>query len=73
MQILAQNAGVSTAVLLFTKGGTTEKIWFYDMEHDGYSLDDKRQRVPDAVGGTHGRVPRGKRAFDPSEWRNRPA
>lgn len=40
-------AGVSTAVLLFTKGGTTEKIWFYDMEHDGFSLDDKRQRVPE--------------------------
>ena len=40
-------AGVSTAVLLFTKGGATEKIWFYDMEHDGFSLDDKRQRVPD--------------------------
>src|SRR5438093_2533428 len=38
-------AGVSTAVLLFTKGATTEKIWFYDMEHDGFSLDDKRQRV----------------------------
>src|SRR5579862_1122083 len=38
-------AGVSTAVLLFTKGGTTEKIWFYDMDHDGYSLDDKRQKV----------------------------
>jgi type I restriction enzyme M protein len=38
-------AGVSTAVLVFTKGGTTEKIWFYDMEHDGFSLDDKRQRV----------------------------
>jgi len=38
-------AGVSTAVLLFTKGGTTEKIWFYDMEHDGYSLDDKSQKV----------------------------
>jgi type I restriction enzyme M protein len=38
-------AGVSTAVLRFTKGGTTEKIWFYDMEHDGYSLDDKRQKV----------------------------
>ena len=38
-------AGVSTAVLRFTKGGTTEKIWFYDMEHDGFSLDDKRQRV----------------------------
>lgn len=38
-------AGVSTAILLFTKGGSTEKIWFYDMEHDGYSLDDKRQKV----------------------------
>jgi type I restriction enzyme M protein len=38
-------AGVSTAVLFFTKGGTTDKIWFYDMEHDGFSLDDKRQRV----------------------------
>ncbi|HXG88453.1 MAG TPA: class I SAM-dependent DNA methyltransferase [Vicinamibacterales bacterium] len=38
-------AGVSTAVLLFTKGGRTENIWFYDMEHDGYSLDDKRQNV----------------------------
>src|SRR6204780_918240 len=38
-------AGVSTAILLFTKGGATDKIWFYDMEHDGFSLDDKRQRV----------------------------
>ncbi len=38
-------AGVSTNVLIFTKGGTTDRIWFYDMEHDGFSLDDKRQRV----------------------------
>lgn len=38
-------AGVSTAVLLFSKGGRTGRIWFYDMEHDGYSLDDKRQKV----------------------------
>ena len=38
-------AGVSTAVLVFTKGSTTERIWFYDMEHDGFSLDDKRQKV----------------------------
>lgn len=37
-------AGVSTAVLLFTRGGTTDRIWFYDMDHDGFSLDDKRQR-----------------------------
>jgi type I restriction enzyme M protein len=35
-------AGVSTAVLIFVKGGKTEKVWFYDMEADGYSLDDKR-------------------------------
>jgi type I restriction enzyme M protein len=41
-------AGVSTAVLIFTKGSTTEKIWFYDMEHDGFSLDDKRQRVSES-------------------------
>jgi type I restriction enzyme M protein len=40
-------AGVSTAVLLFTRGATTERIWFYDMAHDGFSLDDKRQPVPD--------------------------
>ena len=38
-------AGVSTAVLIFTKSAATERIWFYDMEHDGFSLDDKRQRV----------------------------
>lgn len=38
-------AGVSTAVLLFRKGGTTDKIWCYDIEHDGYSLDDKRQKI----------------------------
>jgi type I restriction enzyme M protein len=36
-------AGVSTAVLLFTRGARTERIWFYDMAHDGFSLDDKRQ------------------------------
>lgn len=40
-------AGVSTAVLIFTRGGTTDRIWFYEMEHDGFSLDDKRQRVAD--------------------------
>jgi len=37
-------AGVSTALLIFTKGGETEQVWFYDMESDGYSLDDKRQK-----------------------------
>lgn len=40
-------AGVSTAVLLFTKtdSGGTDKVWFYDMKADGYSLDDKRSPV----------------------------
>ncbi len=40
-------AGVSTAVLLFTRGGTTDRIWFYDMAYDGFSLDDKRQLTPE--------------------------
>lgn len=38
-------AGVSTAVLLFVKGGHTERVWYYQMEADGYSLDDKRDKV----------------------------
>lgn len=50
-------AGVSTAILLFTKGGTTDRVWFYDLQADGYSLDDKRtplkgegsNDLPDAI------------------------
>ena len=40
-------AGVSTAILVFTKtsAGGTDKVWFYDMKADGYSLDDKRSEV----------------------------
>jgi type I restriction enzyme M protein len=40
-------AGVSTAILLFTKtnSGGTDKVWFYDMKADGRSLDDKRQSL----------------------------
>lgn len=40
-------AAVSTAILLFTRGASTERIWFYDMAYDGFSLDDKRQRTPE--------------------------
>jgi type I restriction enzyme M protein len=38
-------AGVSTAILLFTKtnSGGTDQVWFYDVNADGWSLDDKRQ------------------------------
>ncbi|UHQ55322.1 type I restriction-modification system subunit M [Microbulbifer sp. YPW16] len=35
-------AGVATAILLFTKGGETDHVWFYDVKDDGFSLDDKR-------------------------------
>jgi len=38
-------AGVSTAILLFTKGGETTDVWFYDMQADGYTLDDKRNKI----------------------------
>ncbi len=55
-------AGVSTAVLVFTKtnAGGTDKVWFYDMEADGFSLDDKRNPVdendiPDIIERFHNR------------------
>ena len=38
-------AGVSTAILYFTKGEPTKEVWFYDMQADGLSLDDKRTKV----------------------------
>lgn len=53
-------AGVSTAILIFTKTGSggTDKVWFYDMKADGFSLDDKRQEVsendiPDIINRFH--------------------
>lgn len=53
-------AGVSTAILIFTKTGHggTEKVWFYDMKADGLSLDDKRSAVtendiPDIINRFH--------------------
>lgn len=53
-------AGVSTAIIIFTKTGAggTDNVWFYDMQADGYSLDDKRQQVdaddiPDIINRYH--------------------
>ena len=53
-------AGVSTAILVFTKTGTggTENVWFYDMKADGFSLDDKRSKIaendiPDIISRFH--------------------
>ena len=42
-------AGVSTGILIFTKTGHggTDKVWFYDMTADGFSLDDKRSPIAD--------------------------
>lgn len=36
-------AGVSTAIIVFTKGGKTDKVFYFDVQADGYSLDDKRE------------------------------
>ena len=38
-------AGVATAILVFTKGGATDQVWFYDLQDDGFSLDDKRDAL----------------------------
>ena len=38
-------AGVSTGVLIFTKGGRTDNVFFYDVQNDGFSLDDKRNEI----------------------------
>ena len=53
-------AGVSTGILIFTKTGHggTDKVWFYDMQADGFSLDDKRTEVkendiPDIIARFH--------------------
>ena len=53
-------SGVSTAILIFTKtnAGGTDKVWFYDMKADGYSLDQRRSEVsendiPDIISRFH--------------------
>ena len=56
-------AGVSTAIVVFTKGGKTNEVFFYDVEADGFSLDDKRDSVeandlPDALKRWKDRDPR---------------
>lgn len=55
-------AGVSTGILIFTKTnhGGTDQVWFYDMQADGFSLDDKRSPVnendiPDIIERFHNR------------------
>ena len=38
-------AGAATSVILFTKGEKTEQVWFYMMENDGFTLDDRRLKI----------------------------
>ncbi len=40
-------AGVKTSVVVFERGGKTDKVWFYEITADGYSLDDKRTPQPE--------------------------
>ncbi len=42
-------AGVSTAIVVFTKGGKTDQVFFYDVESDGFSLDGKREPIDERV------------------------
>ena len=60
-------AGVSTAILVFARGGKTDHVFFYDVGADGYSLDDKRDPIgendlPDAL--THWRKKNAKKDTD---------
>jgi type I restriction enzyme M protein len=43
-------AGVSTAIIIFAKGGKTEDVFFYDVQSDGFTLDDKRTQIGDGKG-----------------------
>ena len=65
-------AGVSTAILLFTKtnSGGTDQVWFYDVEADGWSLDDKR--TPLLPGDKIGPVPRAALSADEHAKNNLP-
>jgi type I restriction enzyme M protein len=65
---------VSTAILIFTKTGHggTDKVWFYDMKADGYSLDDKRSEtkendIPDIIARFHSLPLEGKVSAEPTD------
>jgi type I restriction enzyme M protein len=65
-------AGVSTAIVLFTKtnSGGTDQVWFYDLQADGMSLDDKRQMLVAAE--KFGPVPKEKLSEDEHAKNNLP-
>ena len=69
-------AGVSTAVLIFTKGDETNKVRFYDVSADGFSLDDKRNPIeandiPDILATYKTCVTDRKYNKNPEKWEKR--
>lgn len=61
--------GVKTSILYFTKGGSTDKVWFYEVTGDGYTLDDKRN--PASVNNDLKYVPEAYQCFamdEPIKW-----
>ena len=43
-------ASVSTAIIIFAKGGKTDNVFFYDVQSDGFTLDDRRTKIGDGKG-----------------------
>lgn len=69
-------AGVSTAVLVFTKWDETQKVWFYDLQADWFSLDDKRNAIndndiPDVLKKYNEFVNARKYDIEPTKWEKR--
>lgn len=65
-------AGVSTAIIIFTKGEETQNVWFYNMENDGYSLDDKRSKFENDSGDLQDIIVQYKNRFSsPSDRKNK--
>lgn len=69
-------AWVSTAILIFTKWDETKKVWFYDLQADWYSLDDKRSLInqndiPDVLEKYNEFVHARKYDSEPSKWEKR--
>lgn len=61
-------AGVKTAIIFYTKGGKTDKVWFYEVTGDGLTLDDKRQLDPSNDNLKDLPAAYGKRKEGPNSW-----
>lgn len=61
-------AGVKTAIIFYTKGGKTNKVWFYEVTGDGLTLDDKRQPDPSNDNLKNLMVAYGKKEIGTHSW-----